>query len=202
MSVLYLLCAALGGTLLVCQFGLALLGFGGDQDAGTDGAVGLDEDFGTETLLEPDLEAEGDAGNETATSGFLGLLTFRTVTAALAFFGLAGLAARAGGWNEFQSALTAAAFGGLAFWAVHQLMRGISQLRSDGTVHIREAVGCNGTVYLRIPEPAHGLGKVHVVLREQTVELSAQSAQGEIPTGQPVQVVRVLGPDLVEVAPS
>jgi hypothetical protein len=202
MAFLYLLCALLGGTVLVFQFGLALIGLGGDPDADLDGDGGLDADIDLE--IETDLEADGEAGgdgSEPASSSFLGALTFRTVTAALAFFGLAGLAGRSAGWTGFQTALVAVCFGALAFWVVHRLMRSIARLKVDGTVRIREAVGQPGTVYLRVPQPAHGLGKVHVVVRHRTVELSAQSADGEIPTGRPVQVVRVLGPDLVEVAP-
>jgi hypothetical protein len=205
MAFLYLLCAFLGGTILVFQFGLALVGLGGDADSDLDSDGGLDSDIEVETEIETDVDVEGEAagdGPELNSTSFLGALTFRTVTSALAFFGLAGLAARSAGWSEFQAALVAAGFGALAFWAVHRLMRSIARLKVDGTVRIREAVGQPGTVYLRVPEASHGLGKVHVVVRHRTVELSAQSADGEIPTGRPVQIVRVLGPDLVEVAAS
>jgi hypothetical protein len=209
MTTLFLLCSVIGGTLLLCQTFLTLLGMGGDHDVGGgdhDFSLGHADgghDFDAHDGDVVGHEAAGDAGHHTerGSSAFFGVLTFRTIVAAMTFFGLAGLAGQAAGWRTFQVLIVAVGSGGLAMYAVHQTMKGMAQLRADGTVRTRDAVGCHGSVYLRIPAGAQGLGKVHVVIKHRTVELGAQSAGEELPTGQPVSVVRVLGPNLVEVAP-
>jgi hypothetical protein len=203
MSTLFLFCAVIGGTLLACQALLAVLGLGGhhvfgDHDFAGDhsDALAADHDF-DHAGAEHDVAQSADHGG----ASLFRILTFRAVTAALAFFGLTGLATRAADWSQAQSLTAAVGAGALAMWGVHQLMRALAKLRADGTIRLREAVGRSGSVYLRIPTPDRGVGKVHITLRNQTVELSARSASGEIVTGRPIRVLRVLGPDLVEVEP-
>src|SRR5262245_2950988 len=80
----YLVCAALGGTLLVCQFVMGLLGFGGQHEfGGGDHDLGVDHEVGGH-------DAHHDAAHDSSHAWFVGLLTFRTIAAALTFFGLGG----------------------------------------------------------------------------------------------------------------
>ena len=199
MSTVFLLCAVIGGTLLACQSLVALLGLGGHHAFGDhDLSMDHSDAFSSDHAVGHDSSAEHNSDHAT---NLFRILTFRTIVAAMAFFGLAGLAMQAAHSNETHSLMIAVGAGALAMWGVHQMMQGISKLRVDGTIRLREAVGCNGSVYLRIPAADHGVGKVHVTLRNQTVELSARSAAGEIATGQQVRVLKVLGPELVEVEP-
>lgn len=184
MDTLFLVCAGVGGTLLLLQFLAGALGFAGDHaDAGH-------HDFGSHGAGDHD---HGD-GN-----WFLGLLTFRSVCAAVAFFGLGGLTA--GYYYLPDSArLAAAALSGFAaLYLVATLMKLLHRLRSDGAVRINHAVGRTGTVYLRVPANKTGPGKVTLNLQNRTVELEAFTAAAELPTGTPVRVVAVLGPSSVEV---
>lgn len=200
MSTVFVVCAVIGGTLLACQSLLALLGLGGHHSFG-DHDVPMDhaDAFSVDHAAGHD---DGSAEHSTEHGANLfRILTFRTIVAALAFFGLTGLAARAADWSETHALLMALGAGALAMWGVQQMLQAISKLRADGTVRVREAVGRSGSVYLRVPAADHGIGKVHVTLRNQTVELSARSVAGEIATGQRVRVVKVLGPELVEVEP-
>ena len=74
--------------------------------------------------------------------------------------------------------------------------------RPDGKLaiaRIDRAVGCTGTVYLRVPGAKGGAGKVHLALQNRTVEYQAVTAGEEIPTGKPVKVVAVVNADTVEV---
>src|SRR5262245_6962375 len=138
METVYLVCAVAGGTLLLCQFLLGLIGLGG-HDAG--------HGFG-----HADAGHDGhDAGHEGISAWYLGLLTFRTVTAALTFFGLAGLAATAAEMHPAVAGLVALAAGGAALYLVAFLMRTLHRLKADGTVRLERAVGTTGTVYLRVP---------------------------------------------------
>src|SRR5262245_23354635 len=88
---LYLVCAALGGTVLACQFVMTLLGLGGDHDLSADHDVG-GHDFSHDVAHDA-AHGHHAAGHEHASSWFVGVLTFRTLVAAVTFFGLAGLAA-------------------------------------------------------------------------------------------------------------
>ena len=89
METVYLICAILGGTLMLCQFVLTLVGLGGHHDLGGDHT----SDGGD---VQHDLgHYHHEPGHHEESSWFFKLLTFRTIVAALLFFGLAGLAASA-----------------------------------------------------------------------------------------------------------
>ncbi len=186
MNTLFLVCAGAGGTLIVCQFLLSLLGVGGDHH-------GFGGDHGGHD--------SGHGGNhEThAENWFLGLLTFKTVSTAVTFFGLGGLTAQ---YYDLPpaSVLIAAVLAGLsAFYLVAMMMKGMAKLRADGTVNIDAAVGRHGTVYLRIPGFKAGPGKVTLNLQNRTVELEAVTFGPELPTGTPITVREVLEGGIVEV---
>ena len=188
----YLICAILGGSLLLCQFLVGLLGFGGHHDAG-----GGDHDF-------HGGDGHVDHGSqESQSSWFIGVLSFRSLAAALTFFGLTGLTATANFNQEPPMALgLAVAAGAAALFAVASLMRALHRLKSDGTVRIGRAVGQSGTVYLTIPGQKAGVGKVTLTLQNRTVEYQAITQDGPLATGSKVIVTAVLSPDTVEVAPA
>jgi hypothetical protein len=197
MTTLFTACALFGGTLLICQTFLTLMGLSGDHDFAHDGAG---HDFGHDTA--------GDAhGADHATTShahhsstwFFGIVTFRTVVAALTFFGLAGMAAQTSQVEPVPSLAIAVLAGFAAMCGVHWLMRQIARLRADGSVRIDHAVGMTGTVYLRIPGQRGGAGKIQLNLQNRTVELSAWTEQSEIATGSTVLVTSIVGPDAVEV---
>jgi len=194
-ATLFTLCAVLGGTLLVCQFLLTLIGLGGDQDFDHPD-VSVDHDV--------PADAAADGGDvlvdHHASGAFFKLLTFRTLVTGVTFFGLAGRAAQESEFDPTTVLLAAVATGVVAMWCVHWLMRQISRLRADGTLKIEDAVGQTGVVSLSVPGASQGLGKVNVMLQNRTLELTAQSANGALPTGTPVRITRQLGSELVEVA--
>ena len=175
MSTFFLVCASIGGALLVLQMLLGLAG----MDHG--------ELFGVEL---PHLHA-GDA---------LNLLSLRALAAGLAFFGLIGLLVLSTGGAAVLALPAAAAAGVGSASAVALAQRQLRRLERDGTVRLENAVGEAATVYLSIPGGTAGPGKVHLALQGRTVELQAVS-QTPLPTGAEVVVVDVVGPDTVEVVP-
>jgi hypothetical protein len=198
METVYLVCALAGGTLLVCQFLLSLLGLG-HHDAGTDHDFGADHDLSTDHSL----DGQHEAGHEHAHSSFLHILTFRTAAAAVAFFGLAGLTAGPRLADEALTLGVALGAGAAALLAVAWMMKALYRLRADGTVRMDRAVGRTGTVYLTIPPGKAGVGKVTLTLQNRTVECQAVTQREQtLPTGAKVVVVAVLGPDTVEVNPA
>jgi hypothetical protein len=197
MENLYLACAVLGGTVLVCQFVMTLAGLGGDHDLGGDHEVGHDAGH----AMDHD-HTQGDA-HEHGSSWFIGVLTFRTIVAALTFFGLAGKFGAASDYTPTKTLLIAIAAGTAALFLVAWMMRALVRLKSEGTIRIERAVGANGTVYLTVPPNKSGVGKVTLSLQERTMEYDAvTSEQNELPTGAKVVAVAVIGPGTVEVAPA
>ena len=201
MTTLFIICATLGGTLLICQTVLTVMGLGGDHDLFGDMEA---EDIGHDTIGGDAVE-DTQGADHSASSGhhsstwFFGIVTFRTVVAALTFFGLSGMASHTSGITPVPSLTIAIASGFSAMMAVHWLMKQIARMRADGSVHIDRAVGMSGTVYLKIPGHLGGPGKIHLNLQNRTVELSAWTDRSEIATGSTVTVSRVIGPDSVEV---
>jgi hypothetical protein len=193
MATFYLVCALLGGTILVCQFLLGLLGLGWHHDVGG-------HDF--HEVEVHDFHAGHEVAHDAYVAWYAGVLTFRTIVAALTFFGLAGRAAAATGLDPARTLGVALASGVGALFLVAWGMRSLYRLRSDGTIRTGRAVGKTGTVYLSIPAGKAGAGKVLLNLQNRTVEYLAVTSQGPLPTGAKVMVVAVVGPDTVEVIPA
>ena len=196
MERLYFFCALVGGTVFALQFLSTLLGMGGDH--GLDGADHVDLDHGGGMDHGGGDAHEHDLAHDT--SWFVGLLTFRTIVAGLAFFGCTGMAATASGAAPFPAFGIALAGGGVAVYAVAWLMRSLYRLRADGTVTVEQTVGQSGTVYLTVPGHHAGQGKVTVTLPDRTMEYLAVTSGEALPTGAPVVVRGVVGTDTVEVA--
>jgi hypothetical protein len=197
MENVFWICALVGGTLIAVQFLMMLIGFGADAD-GDDGGGG-GHDHGGDVGHHDAADGHHAAGDHAA-SIFFSMLTVRTLSAAAAFFGLGGLAAQRSGMEDLPTIAIAVGAGIAAFFLVGYLMRFMHKLNVDGTVRIDRAVGCHGTVYVKIPGAKTGMGKVHVNVMSRTQEYQAVTASAELVTGVPIVVVGVVGPDTVEVA--
>ncbi|MCI0365165.1 MAG: hypothetical protein L0219_14935 [Phycisphaerales bacterium] len=195
MDTMFLICAIVGGTLIACQFIMTLFGLGGDHDLGGGHDVG--HDFGGH-----DVGGHHDATHGDQSSWFFGILTFKTLSAALAFFGFTGLAALRYEMEPLPTLLLALGAGVCALFLVASLMRLLVRMNVDGTVRIDRSIGSVGTVYLNIPAQRGGVGKVQVSVLNRTMEYKAITASDALTTGTKVVVVGVIGPDTVEVAPA
>ncbi len=216
MSTVFLFCAVIGGTFLACQIIMTLVGMGGDGHVDVSGDMGdvgdLDLDVGGDVHVDAggdvssDVHGGGDHGggdghsHDDSTSGFR-IISFRTVIAGLAFFGLGGLGAEAA--DAAPLVVWAVAMGSCAaaMYVVYWIFRTLYSLSEEGTVHITNAVGRHGTVYLRIPGHEAGAGKVQVNLQGRTVEYMATTAGDELPTGTKIVVVEVVTSSTVQVEP-
>jgi len=205
MTAVFVVCASLGATVLVLQFLLALIGLGGDHDLGHD-VGGADHEFGGDVshdVHSGDAQAEsehsGAAHESHAALWLIRALSLRTIVAALAFFGLAGLAAHSADCSPSTTLLIAVAAGLAAMYGVYFLLCGMRSLRAEGTARIHRALGKEATVYLHIPGNRQGRGKIQINLQSRTMEYLAMTSGQTIPTGAVVVVTEVLGSDLVEV---
>jgi hypothetical protein len=212
----FLFCFLAGGTLMVCQFVLSLLGLGGqhelgggDHDVGgadlhdvgghdAGGHEGTDHDTATH-----DSHGHGTAhGHSNLGDWLVGVLTFRTIVAALTFFGLAGLATQQAGAEPGLVIAVALATGAGAMFLVAWVMRSLSRLNAEGTARIERAIGKSGTVYLTVPGNKAGVGKVQLNLQNRTVECQAVTPHATLANGTKIIVTAVIGRDTVEVAPA
>jgi len=134
------------------------------------------------------------------TNWFAGLITLRTITAGLTFFGLSGMTALHSGTRELVAFAIAAACGFAAVAIVGQLMKALKRLKSDGSVRIDRTIGEEAVVYLAIPANDEGPGKVTVTVQKRTMEYTAYTkSPTALPTGSTVRVVAIRGPAAVEV---
>jgi hypothetical protein len=200
MEVLFFVCALVGGTVMVCQFVMTLLGVGADTDMPDDlggGDIPTDGDLG-------DVLDHSDAGHQHHNHGSNWLfvkLTFQTVVAAIAFFGLGGMAASSSGMQPWMSIGIAAAAGIAALYIVYWLMDLLHKFNSEGNEQIENAIGRQGSVYISIPPHQEGVGKILLNLQNRTVELRAKTHEAQtLAPGTNVIVLSVLEPGLVDVA--
>ncbi len=212
LDLIFLVAAVIGGTVMVCQFLMTLLGmgedgsdFGGDEfDAGGD--IGGDADFGD---VDADIAGEHDTSLRTAadaeyqashSSWLFGVVSFRTIVAALAFFGISGKACTSAGYAQGVSLAIAAAVGLAAMYGMYWLMLSISKLNSSGNQRISSARGKEATVYIPVPANGGGVGKVQLTMQNRIVEYAAVTDDDEpLKTGETVEVVEIVGTDRLRV---
>jgi len=209
MTWIFAVCGVVGGTVLFCQFLMTLVGlghafgdFGGDGDGGLDMADDVSHVGGHDAGHDGDHTSDNHSSHTHSShtaSWLFGVLTFRTIVAALTFFGLAGLAAEASQISAESTLLLALTAGGAAMYGVHWIMTSLARLRADGTARVERSVGRPGSVYLRIPGKKAGVGKVTVNLGDRTVEYQAVTSGEPLPTGASVVITAVVNSDTVEV---
>ena len=171
MQTLFLLSVALGGLVLVAQVVFDLLGFHADVPE----------------LDVPDTDGVGSSGLDAG----LDLFSVRSISAALAVFGAAGL------WlDSFLPSILAAPLAlvpglgaaVLTAWLTRLMLRA----ESSGSLRLDGAVGATGTVYLAVPAGGDGTGLVQFPLQGRTVELKARTRGAEaLPPGAEILVVSV-----------
>ena len=191
---LYLVFAVVGGTVFIVQFVMQMSGFAADDlDLIDDVPDDLPEDF-------------GDVGDPQGTvvdhgsTWLFSIISFRSIIAAMTFFGLAGVASLQANLHEFLSLVIALVAGFLAMYGVHFLMQSLHRLRHDGTVRVGRAVGQRGSVYLPIPPNDSGTGKVQLQIQGRIMEYNAvTSGNAQLSTGTAVAVTEVISPTTLRV---
>lgn len=184
MELFFLLCALIGGVLVLFKLVMQLVG--GDTDGGVDGGA-----------LDGDLDLAGHHVDSDLGFRFLSMHGF---SAFMLMFGLVGLAIYRQNHEGAVASLAGAVAAGLAsVWLIGKLFLGASRLQSSGTLRNTDLVGSLGTVYLTIP--AEGKGRVNISHHNRRREYDAISATAAaIKTDTPIRVTAVQG-NLLTVAP-
>ncbi len=184
-------CIAVPSTLvLLVQTILMFIGMGEDADA--DGAdTDVSDDAG-------DIDSDGDGGfdEDLDPNGLDGLriFTVRGVIAFLVIFGWVGALLESMNVALWINIPISSVCGFAMMVLLAFIFKAIMNLKSDGTIDIRNAVGTAGKVHLTIPPARMGEGKVHILLQGSYVERDAVTDEPDpIPTGSEVVVVRVSG---------
>jgi membrane protein implicated in regulation of membrane protease activity len=141
-----------------------------------------------------------DAQGHHGSTWLFSVVSFRTLVAAAAFFGLAGLASQSAELSATMQLVIAVACGIAAMYGTHWTIRQFNRLGEDGTVRIQRAVGQKGTVYLTIP-PAHSAsGKVQVKIQDRLMEYEAVTdGDTVLVTGTQIVVVAIDGGNRLKV---
>ncbi len=202
---LFLFCAVVAGSIFLLQFVLLLVGMGGEgADFDTDMP---DADFDVDMH---DAGDAGDAGFDTDGDGvadhgstwLFGVISLRTVVAAVTFFGLAGMAADSAGQSSWVALPIAIAAGAGAMFVVHFLMRSLHKLSQDGKLRIRNAIGRTGTVYIPIAAHNEAPGKIQIRMQGRLEELAAMNGTSEtLATGTNEKVIGIVSGSTVQVEP-
>ncbi|REJ66603.1 MAG: hypothetical protein DWQ31_14255 [Planctomycetota bacterium] len=192
----FLFCAVIGGIVMISQFALTLMGMGDDGGA-FDGDLGGDVDVGG-----GDLDVDVDVETSSHASHLFEVLSLQTLVTGITVFGLVGYIADTSEQTPLVSIALASVAGLAGIYGMFFLMRGLHRLQDDGTVRIAQAAGTRGNVLVPIPAKSGGTGKVSLVLQGRLEEITALSDYDErLPTGTHIEVVEVIGPRTVLVAP-
>lgn len=160
----------------LCQLIFTFLG-GDDLDTGD-----ADVDTG-------DMEADGDGHG----GFFLGLFTIRNMVAFFLGFSWFGLACIDRGLSKPLTVIIAAVCGAVTVALVMLLMKGLSSMKSSGTLSLKNAVGIEGSVTIAVPENMSGRGKVNIVLQGRLVEIEAATKGERLNKGAQVKVIETIG---------
>jgi len=178
----------IGGTLFILRIILMLAGgLFSDGDVGS--VLGSDTDFSGDIVVDGDLDP-GSVGDHVETDSSFRLLSFQGLSSFFLIFGLVGLALINANLHVLLTVFGAMLAGLFSVWAISILFSQTRRLQADGTIHIKNAVGERGTVYLTIP--GNGSGQVQVSVQGSLKIFDAISKEKKkIPTGEKIQVVDV-----------
>ena len=159
---------------------------GGGFDAGSsDISGGLDSADGG-------MDASVHSADGTATGGS-NLYTFRNLINFLLGFGWSVILLRESIKPTAVLIFVSVLIGVGLVAAVMYMFRLLSKMQQSGTINVyTQAVGCQGSTYLRIPGNRMGEGKVQITINGAVREYDAQTEGDTIPTGTPIKVVEVI----------
>lgn len=163
--------AIISSTVLAIQFVLALFG--------VDGHHSVDQ---------------ADHSSDHDVSSFK-LMTVRNVIAFFAMFGWSGLAMIHSGNGKLATFVVSFSIGTASMLFVAFLFYQISKLEQSGNIQINSLIGCTGTAYLNMTN--NSVGKANITTKNSIIEVKAKSNEGEIKTGELVEVIQILNDNIV-----
>ena len=187
LSDIFIYSTLIGGGALLLQVAMMFMGFD-DLFEGAEGDVGGGFDFD-----DAGIDADG-----AETSGFwlFEMISIRTLTAALAFFGLGGWICLAAGLSPPVAVGGSLVAGYAAMYSVYWSFKQLFKLETSGNLDVRNAIGKTAKVYIPIPASRTGAGKVQVRVQDRIAEYQAVTEEQQpLKTGEPVLVMELVSND-------
>lgn len=174
---IYAACALFGGVLFLIRTVLMFLGHSGADDLGGDVS---------------DIQG-GDADTS------FKALSLQSLTAFFMMFGLVAVTlSKQTGVGHAWAVLGGTLAGLFTVWVIGRLFVGMKRLQSDGTLHVENAVGQEGEVYLTVKPGKTGQVRVSVQGQLRVFDAATEGA-AELKTGDRIRVVRVTGGNVLMV---
>lgn len=129
------------------------------------------------------------------------MLSVRSIVTFFTLFSWGGALYLNGGTPLARALGMSTAWGVAGMLAVALLLYALPRLAQTGTRNLETCVGTEGTVYLDIP--ADGTGEVRATVSGTVCYVKARAQDGKaLKSGTPVQIVRRMGVNTVEVKPA
>lgn len=188
---LFWYCALPASVILLIQMALTFMGMSGDEigDAGDMDGVG-DGDIG---------DMDGDADVETDGGGVFPFFTFRNFVAFFTMFGWTGVMMVNNGYGTLSTIMAAVGAGLVMMAMISLLYYSMSKMTSSGgTYNLKQALGMEGTVYIKVPKGRAGSGRINVEINNQVRELDAITESPEdLVSGTVVRISKITNNKLV-----
>ncbi len=127
-----------------------------------------------------DLGSDIDSHSDMDDGSGFHFFTFKNMIAFFTLFSWTGLACVEGGIGLFITLIIATLCGLLMMVIMASLFYYISKFSYSGTLDLKNAIGHNGNVYIRIPSKKSGMGKVEIEVQGQLRTLNAMTEDPEI----------------------
>ncbi len=151
-------------------------------------------------IVGADLDADVD-GDFDGDVGAAGAFSVKGVLSFLTFFGAGGFLALSYGFPVWGASVAALVFGYAVMSTLIWMLAKLRGLDADHNRRDEALLGQEGRVYLTIPADGLGVGRIEVMQGGRLVEVEAETRGGAIATGAAVEVLDVLAPGRVLVAP-
>ena len=176
LEVIFVTSAILGGILFFIMMILMIVG---DILGGVGEAIGFDADIGTDVGFE--------------------MLSIQGLCVAIMFFGLTGMFGLTATGSDVVAVLFAGVGAAGGMYGMAQMMRGISNLQSDGTLNYDSGIGQRGQVYSRIRPNESGEIQIPINDTLKTVSARAKDKSLLIQSGEFIKVVDRIGSTMIVV---
>ena len=176
LDLLFASAALIGGILFIAWFFLLMVGglAGGILDG-----VGLDVDMGADLSFKA--------------------FTFQGIIAFILMFGLVGLALSRSDQGDMMALFAGTVAGGASMWSMGKMFQAFHSVQSSGNMDIENAVGQDGTVYMRIKPGEVGQVQVSIQGALRTLDAIASDASLYIKTGATITVEKIVAGRMVVV---
>jgi hypothetical protein len=176
LDLLFASAALIGGILFIAWFFLLMMGgiAGGILDG-----VGVDVDMGADLSFKA--------------------FTFQGIIAFILMFGLVGLALSRSDQGDMMALFAGTVAGGASMWSMGKMFQAFHSVQSSGNMDIENAVGQDGTVYMRIKPGEVGQVQVSIQGALRTLDAIASDASLYIKTGATITVEKIVAGRMVVV---